>query len=145
MCPQARGVVASVVRGGTLWDRDATFPDATRLVPREIPQHQKAFRQRRSGASGSRPVTYLYVIGNRNNAKWLTPISANIHGDSYITGWEPSGHAISVFGPETAARNEVSHERITRPCKTMPGLRCRACARADGRLLDRLPMRPLQN
>jgi len=41
VCTQARGVVASVVRGGTLWDCDTSFPGASRLAPHEIPQHQQ--------------------------------------------------------------------------------------------------------
>ena len=41
MCTQARGVVTPFVRGGTLRDRDTTFPGASRLAPREIPQHQR--------------------------------------------------------------------------------------------------------
>jgi hypothetical protein len=133
------GVVSPFDWRSTLWNCDASFPYASRLAPRET-KPAKAIRQRRSGCSGSRPVTSLpgpvIDIAQRG---WRRSLSEQRRRQPHNRVESPAGE------PAIAGRNEVSHERITRPCKTVPGLRCRACVRADGRLFDRLSMLPLQD
>jgi len=131
VCTQARGVVTPLVRRGTLRDRDtsfpgvsrlAPFPGVSRLAPHEIPQHQR------------KPFDN---DGSEDPDRERSRLCTGPDIDLEQSGWRRSLSKLR--------RSEVSLERTTRPCKTMPGLRCRACARADGRQCDHLPMLPLQN